>query len=178
MESKRFYFHLLKIPVHLLYGCTFFCLITIMILWRYGWYAPLVGRNSATESAIATVYKEAHAQRHVALMARQLTQRATDLKADFSAPQNKKDAPLCALVTLAQKNGLHVSSAKLCKQKNKSWCTVQEVYTECKGNLDQIISFFEQSASIKPLLRCKSCEIARADKEMLSVRTFFHAYIL
>ena len=109
-------------------------------------------------------------------LAQELQKKFSDFK--LGNPDLKKDAALCSLVSLAQKNGLKVVNARLCRQKNKSWCTMQEMHTECQGNYDQFVSFFEQLAIHKPLISCKNCDIARIDKDIFAARVLLHAYII
>ena len=108
---------------------------------------------------------------------------AQDLQKKFSNFKSalsdiKKDTALCSLVCLAQKNGLKVVNARLSRQKNKSWCTMQEVQTECQGTYNQLLSFFEQIAAHKLLISCKNCDITRLDKDIFTARILLHAYMI
>ncbi|CAN5180183.1 hypothetical protein BH09DEP1_BH09DEP1_7970 [soil metagenome] len=176
MYRKRIYFNLLQTQVHLLYGCTFFLLGLAAFIWWVQLSTPLVAANSALETDMHISYHRLQSQKKSEKLAKELQKKFSDLKS--GTPDLKKDTALCSLVSLAQKNGLAVASARLCRQKNKSWCMLQEVQTECRGSYDQLVSFFEQLANHKPLISCKNCEITRVDKDIFSARAVFATYLI
>lgn len=176
MYRKRIYFNLLQAQVHLLYGCTFFLLGSLVFIWWSQFYKPLLTANSALEQDMHASFARLQSQKKSEKLAKELQKKFTDLKSGTS--NFKKDAALCSIVSLAQKQGLAVANARLCRQKNKSWCALQEVQAECRGNYDQLISFFEQLANHKPLTSCKQCDITRIDKDTFNARAVFATYII
>lgn len=178
MYRKRIYFNLLQTQVHLLYGCTFFLLALLGVLWWLQFYKPLCAANRALETDLTISYQRLRSQKKSEISARELNAKFSDLKTSMSGSGIKQDAALCSLVSLAQKNGLAVVNARLCRQKNKAWCHMQEVQTECRGSYDQLITFFEQLSTHKPLISCKNCDITRVDKDTLTARALFHTYLI
>lgn len=178
MYRKRIYFNLLQTQVHLLYGCTFFFLLALGVFWWFFLYNPIRAANFALENDLAITYKRLQSQKIAVKNAENLNKRFSDLKTSMSGSANKKDSALCSLVSIAQKNNLLVSSARLCRQKNKQWCALQEIQAECRGTYDQLVSFFEQLAQHKPIINCKTCEITRNEKTLLTARATFYVYLI
>lgn len=178
MYSKRIYFNLLKTPVHLLYGCTFFFLCTLVVCWWWYWYRPLVAMNESLEYASSRLFAQTQLQKESAKHTATIQKKCAALKSDLKKNSGKQDDALCALLALAQKNGMSVQSAKLCRQKNKSWCTMQELQLESKGTLAQLIAFFDAASTAKPLMSCKNFQITRTDKDVLNARMIFHTYVI
>lgn len=178
MYSKRIYFNLLKTPVHLLYGCTFFSLCVLGACWWYCWYEPLVQHNRALENASTQLFAQTLLHKEQLKHAAAIQKKFSDFQIQFKKNKSIKDDALCALLDVAQKNGLSVTSAKLCRQKNKSWCAKHELQLESKGTLNQLIAFFEAMSAAKQLINCKNFQLTRADKDMLSVRATFAMYVI
>lgn len=177
MYRKRIYFNLLHTPVHLLYGCTFLFLAAVIASWWHFAYQPLCAANHTLEQHLHLSFARLQSQKKSEKMAREVSKQFSDIKANM-ALGSKKDAALCSLVSLAQKNGLMVMNARLGRQANKPWCTMQELHAECRGTYDQLISFFDQLANQKSVITCKSCDIARVDKDTLTARVLFHTYVV
>ncbi|GMU19417.1 MAG: hypothetical protein AMXMBFR12_06090 [Candidatus Babeliales bacterium] len=176
MYRKRIYFNLLHTKVHLLYGCTFFFLLIICGFWWLQLYKPLVASNQALENDLTITFKKLQSEKTSEKLAKELQKKFSNYKSVI--PNLKKDAMLCSLVSFAQKNNLQVISARLCRQKNKAWCSWQEIQIECRGLYDQIISLFEQLANYKPIISCKSCDITRNDKDTFTMRALFATYLV
>lgn len=176
MYRKRIYFNLLQANVHLLYGCTLVFLLIMCGFWWLQLYKPLVASNQALENDLTITFKKLKSQKISEKLSKELQKKFSDYKSGI--PDLKKDAILCSLVSLAQKNNLQVMSVRLCRQKNKEWCTWQEIQTECRGSYDQLISFFEQLANHKPIISCKSCDITRNDKDAFTMRALFATYLI
>lgn len=176
MYCKRIYFNLLQVQVHLLYGCTFFLILLLAALWWIQFYKPLCAANHALENDLKISYERLKSQKKSEKLVQELQKKFSDFKSGI--PDLKKDAALCSLVSLAQKNGLMVINARLCRHKNKSWCSMQEVQTEYRGSYDQLITFFEQLSTHKPLISCKNCDITRNDKDTFTARALFATYLI
>lgn len=177
MYRKRIYFNLLQTQVRLLYGCTFLFLAALIWCWWHFTYKPLVAVNRLLEKDLQVTFARVLSQKKSEKCAKELQKNFSDLKSSMPSTV-KKDVALCSLVSLAQKNGLAVVNARLGRHATKSWCAIQEVQTEYRGTYDQLISFFDQLANQKPVIACKSCDIARVDKDILTARAVFHTYII
>lgn len=175
MNRKQISFTLLQTPVHLLYGCTFFILASIIGGWWYYWYAPIMAANNALEQDLHLSFTRMQSQKKSEKLAHDLQRQFSDLKSSVST--SKRDTALCSLVSLAQKNGLSVMNARLGRKQNKSWCNMQEVQAECKGTYDQLLTFFEQLAQQKPIAVCKVCDITR-DKDSFAARIKVQTYLI
>ena len=111
-----------------------------------------------------------------------LDQTLTSLKNNLNGTDHKKSHQHMATGTLAfitdaaNKNGMMVNTCRMCNQKDKSWCRVNEVAGDFRGTIDQTISFFEQLKTSKRLIDCTKCEIARLDKDLCSVQAVFKIF--
>lgn len=178
MYRKRIYFNLLKTQVHLLYGCTFFLIGLAVFLWWSQLYRPLITANEALEKEMHVCFVRFKSQKASQNMVKDIQKKFSDLKASMIGSAYKKDATLCSLVSLAQKNNLNVISARLGRSKNKSWCSMQEIHAECRGTYDQLISFFDNVITHKPIMNCKKYDIARNDKDIFTLRATFNTYLI
>lgn len=178
MYRKRIYFNLLKAQVHLLYGCTFFLIGLVVFLWWLQLYRPLITANESLEKEMYVCFSRLKSQKTSQKMAQDTLKKFSELKASMIGSPYKKDAALCSLVSLAQRNNLNVISARLGRSKNKSWCSLQEMHVECRGTYDQLISFFDNLINHKPIMNCKKCDITRNDKDIFTVRATFNAYAI
>lgn len=178
MLKNRIYFNLLKTRVHLLYGCTFFFIVAMISIWWWCWYGPLVSINRRLDHDCSKLFSQSFLNKEHAKRAAEIQKRFADLALDSQKNSKKRDDALCALVGVAQKNGLAIQSAKFCRQKNTSWCTKQELQLESRGTLDQLIAFFDALSNTKPLTNCKQIQLLRLDKETISLRATFVTYLI
>ncbi len=182
MQAKKFYFHILQMRVHLLYGCTLFIIAALLGIWWYFFYMPGIKQVQHLEQATAQMYHHLVALKKSEHEYSALDQTLASLKNNLNGLDSKKSNQqmitntLAFITDTANKNGMLVNSCRMCNQKDKSWCRVNEVAGDFRGTIDQTISFFEQLKTSKRLIDCTKCEIVHLDKDTCSMQAVFNIF--
>lgn len=166
------YMKLVQIPVRYLYCVTLAFLMLLAFAWWYFVYHPSLLAYDRTQLAIGQLFAQKQllkkSEREVAQLAKVIADLQNNMHvSDKQTNAHSKNA-LAMIADIAASSGLTMNLCRLCAQPDAQSGS-HEVATECRGSLEQIITFFEQLKKCKQYVECSKCDITRMDNQNFSV---------
>ena len=176
MNLYKYYYSLLPIKIHYLYGALFFFLFSLTAIWWFFLYQPLTSSIQRIQQTFPVYFEQIKAHR---LLKKEVSSLANNLKmlqekaALYTNKQlcnNKIQEAIAALTEASRKHEVIISTFKT--NVHSSALLNAEIFFEAKATLDHTISFFNTLEKCS-LLVCNDCNVINNNDAQLTIMATF-----
>ena len=167
-----------------LYLITFACAMLLIGAGFFFVYFPLQQALEHSQSKVVqmrTQLKTMNSSRH---SSKKLQESVTEMQSSIKGyVQNRamnlimNDAVLF-LTDCAAGQKLTIGACRMCTQRDKQWCKLNQITGQFTGTIDQIIAFFQKIQKSNRLIKCKKFELAKQTDVNFSLTAVFQVLIV
>jgi Tfp pilus assembly protein PilO len=167
-----------------LYLITFACTTLLLSAGFFFVYLPLHHSLEYSHNKVAqmrTQLKTMNSSKH---SAKKLQESVTEMQSSIKGyVQNRamnlimNDA-VVFITECAAGQKLTIGSCRLCTQRDKQWCKLNQITGQFTGTMDQLIAFFQKIQRSNKLIKCKKFELTKQADANFSLTAVFQVLVV